>query len=227
MRGPETPYFPEIPQQKFDAVIVLGENIKKGWGSKEIRKDRYHLSPYSKANALAAAILFLKSATDTFIFPTGYTSGTNVSSEAEAMYAYFESNLHPILRAQTENPLLQKHLNLLKLPTYMLETKSLTTSGNAREVKKITKANNLTNLGLLTSDFHLQRADHHFRKYGINTKLIAAQQILEQVLPGIKDKFINPVMLDQELNRERLITIIETLPLGTLLTGTLARVTRK
>lgn len=217
---------PEAPQQRFDAIIVLGENIKKGWSPKEIRQDKFYLSPYSKANVLAASILYLKGTTDRLIFSTGCTSGNKVPSESEAMAIHFSRITNTVLRAQLNNPHLLRQLNSLEPSNPILETKSLSTSENAKEIKKIVTNLGLTNLGLLTVDFHLPRANYHFQRHGINATTIATEDILETVLPGIKDKFMNPDMVAQELKKERMITAIEKLPLGTLLTSSLARITR-
>lgn len=218
---------PEMSKQRFDAVIVLGENIKKHWGPNEIRyheeRDGRHLylSPYSKANVLATSILYLMGVTNTFIFSTAHTAGKSVLSEAEAMANHFRKLLQPL---PNYDVWAQKGLHW---PLIILEEKSLSTSSNAREVAKIIKSNKITNLGLLTVDFHMPRAELHFKRHGINARTISTQDVLQTVLPGIKDKFMTPQMLDQELRRERIITAVEKLPLGTTATGFLARLTRK
>ena len=172
---------PEMSKQRFDAVIVLGENIKKHWGPNEIRcheeRDGRHLylSPYSKANVLAISILYLMGVTNTFIFSTAHTSGKSVPSEAEAMANHFRKLLQPLPNIAIRNRYLyhvwaQKGLHW---PLIILEEKSLSTSSNAREVAKIVKSNKLTNLGLLTVDFHMPRSELHFKRHGINARTIS------------------------------------------------------
>ena len=70
-------------------------------------------------------------------------------------------------------------------------------------------------------------ADYHFRKHGVNAVTIVTEDVLEAVLPGIKDKFMNPDMVTQELKREDIIRKVESLPFGTTVTTLIARVTRK
>lgn len=230
MRSHELPDSPETQRPKLDALIVLGENIKKGWGPKEIRQDPLQLSPYSKANALAAAILYLQGATDTFIFSTGRTAGKSVPSEAEAMQAYFGRITRQILETRRKNPHLKDlWSNRSFSPIIILEERSLNTAGNAREVVKTIKEESISSntFGLLAPSFHIKRAEMHFRRHGIEATVFTTDDILEAVMPGIKDNFMNPEMLAQELKREKIIATIEKLPLGTLVTGSLSRLTRR
>ncbi|MEK7534746.1 MAG: ElyC/SanA/YdcF family protein [Patescibacteria group bacterium] len=213
---------------------MLGENIRKDWSPKEIQEDPFHLSPYSKANALAATILYLQCITDTFIFSTGYTAGKNMPSEAEAMQAYLRRIMQPMLDASIKNPHLEDFfLNRSPFnffPNIILEQRSVNTSGNAKETARIIRgfsSDSSRGVGLLALGFHLRRADTHFKKHGVEAKLLATENILEKVLPGIKDKFMNPTMVAQEIKRENIIRKIENLPLGTTATSLVARLTRK
>lgn len=229
MGNPERQSSPEIPTLQFDAIVVLGENIKRGWSPKEIREDKYHLSPYSKANVLAATILYLKGITNSLIFSTGHTAGKNVPSEAQAMENYFKTILEQRRRAEKENPFLNSQLYM---PPFSIikEERSLTTSANAREVKRFLKEYHPgvdERVALLVPGFHAQRADYHFKRQGLNLKILKTEDILQQVLPGIKDKFMTPDMVALELNREKVIATIEKLPLGTFITGSLSRLTRR
>ena len=230
MGSPEVVSSQETPQQKYGAIVVLGENIKEGWGPKEIREDKFHLSPYSKANTLAATILYLKGASSTFIFSTGHTAGKIVPSEAEAMKNYFIRIIQPIRYAARINPTLGTRLNCLGYFQPITEERSLTTSQNAKEVKKFLKEyyrGDNTKLGLLVPSFHAQRADYHFKRQGLRLQILKTEDVLEQVMPCIKDKFMNPDMVAQEIKRENIIRKIENLPLGTTATSLVARLTRK
>lgn len=225
---------PEIPR-KLDAIIVIGENIKKDWGPKEIRERKSHLGPYSEANVLAATILYLKGVADRIIFSTGYTAGKKVPSEAKAMEAYFERITNSILLARHENPHLENlWSNRSYYPITILEEKSLNTSGNARQVVKLLekvgfKKKDFGNneFGLLAPSFHIKRVNDRFQEHGINAELFVTEDILEEVLPRITDKFMNSAMVAQELKRENVIRTIESLSLGTSIISLLARVTRK
>jgi len=149
-----TPISPEINKtKKLDALIVLGHNIGVGWKGKRIRLNPDHLSGHSKLSAIAAAIAYKDGLTGKLIFSSGHTAGKRFPSEAQAMKAF-------ILKRYPEIP--QSDI--------LTEDRSIDTSGNAIESRKIVRQCNFINVGLMSTGDHLVNAAVLFQRLGLKIK---------------------------------------------------------
>jgi len=165
----DVPVLPESPFEKVDAIVVLGKNLGIGWGEKEIREQRFHLSPHSRINVLAAGVLYKEGYTNKIIFSTGRTAGTDLS-EAELMKRHLMRIFPSIPEADI-----------------LLEEISWDTNTNGKMLKKKLKEWGLNRAALLTTSFHLERAEYLLRRAGVNLDDLFAS---DEVLGESRSKFV-------------------------------------
>ena len=141
-------------------------NILIGLG-KALIFDEYEkimLTPESKATAHAGGIICDKGILEKFILSGGKTQGENYPSEAELMRDYIYENISK---------------NVADFIT--LESNSMTTWGNARNVKRILENEINKDAGLLTIGYHLPRAIKIFEIEGFsNLAPLASENYLQE-----------------------------------------------
>ncbi len=202
---------PEIPQ-KLDALIVLGKNIGVDWTPDNIREQKFHLSPHSRINVLAAGILFKAGVSNRIIFSTGKTAGKDTPSEAEAM----KRHLLRIFPSIPENAI-------------TLEENSLNTYTNAAQVKRIMEQQELEEIGLVSVGFHLKRAAYLFKQAGISLdprNILAAEEILRQRRPGYVERYLKSDLVAKENEKEKKAYFIQRLPFASQVLNFVTRFTR-
>lgn len=181
----------EALRGKLDAIVVLGENLRIGWGPHEIESTRKHLSPYSRISVLAAGLLYKAGVTDTIIFSTGQNQGYHLPSEAQAM----KNHLLRIFKDIPEDAVI-------------LEEESADTLSNAKEVKKIADKYGFREVGLLAPGFHLERSNILFRWFNLMTTLIAHEDVLRSKKRRFVEKYVNSQDYQKEAEREKEIVEI-------------------
>lgn len=165
----DLPIIPEAPFEKVDAIVVLGKNLGLGWGEKEIREQRFHLSPHSRINVLAAGMLYKEGYTDKIVFSTGKTGGSKFS-EAELM----KRHLMRIFPSIPESDIL-------------LQDVSWDTNTDGKMLKKKLKEWGLKRVALLTTGFHVERAEYLLRRAGVNLDDLFAS---DEILGESRSKFV-------------------------------------
>ncbi|MBF8249544.1 MAG: hypothetical protein HW400_145 [Candidatus Levybacteria bacterium] len=149
---------------KFDALIVLGHNLGSGWKGERIRRNQNHLSGHSKLSVQATGILYRAGIVDRIIFSSGHTAGKKTPSEAEAMKTF-------LLVRFPEIP----------INAIILEDKSIETSGNIEESKRIVDQENFINVGLMSTGDHVLNASVLSERYGLKIKeenCLASEEIV-------------------------------------------------
>lgn len=200
----------EQPFTKLDAIIVLGKNLGIGWTAKEINEQRFHLSPHSRINVLAAGILYKAGYTDHIVFSVGKTGGSEFS-EAELM----KRHLMRIFPSIPESAIL-------------LQDVSWDTNTDGKMLKKKLSEWDLKRVALLTVGFHVERAEYLLERAGINLdELFASDDILELFRPGLIERYQDFQLYQVEEDREERGLQIQTKPLVpealSILTGVFTR----
>ena len=189
---------PEVNQTKFDAMIVLGRNFVVGYDMKTLPQERTKLSPTSRINVLAAGIMYKQRLCDKIIFSTGYTAGSNMPSESEAM----RQHLLKIFKDIPEKDVL-------------IEDVSTDTDTNAQEIRKIIDQHpEFHNLGLLTDTTHLRRAEKVFKKNGMLVKPFDSLNVLGEKRASVVERYVQSELYSKQARRDKLGNIIQTIPIA-------------
>ena len=187
---------PELELPKVDALIVLGRNFQPGFNRKTLAEQRFHLSPGSRINDLAAGLILKAGLADVIILSTGHTAGANVPSEARAM----KDHMQRIFKDIPEESII-------------LEENSIDTEGNVSEIKKILGQHpEFRTLGLLTDTSHLERAVPLFNKAGLPVTPYDALSILGEERPGLMENYINSEIYQKTEKQDKRAQQIQTLP---------------
>lgn len=201
---------PEIPGEKLDAIVVLGHNIGTDWGSDEIRRQRFHLSPHSRINVLAAGVLYRTGIADKIILSTG-NAGKDYPSEASAM----KDQLKRIFKNIPDSAII-------------LEEESWDTRTNAKEVKRIMEKHGFENIGLITIGIaHLKRAIGLFEREGLTVTPFASERVLKKLRPTFVKKYLSSSLVQKEMERDNKAFRIQFAPVvGPTLSAALSLITR-
>lgn len=153
-----------------DVLVVLGKNIGVGSTKYDIRNNPRNLSMESKMAVRGALQLVENGLVNrALLFSGGYTAGSDISSEAQAMYDYYIDRVSG------------------KSPHVILEENSIDTSSNAKYVRstleQMMERGDLglrydSRIGLVTAGFHLDRACRYFENYGIGLSWRGASEDL-------------------------------------------------
>lgn len=152
----------EIPNN-YDAAIVHGGGWREGFDPKNTTGQIPHLSLEAKMRVQACGVLAENGKIQEAIFSGGQTLGENYSSEAEAMEKYFRATFP----------------DLKDFPIF-LEKESYDTSENAKFTKDIMDRHEINTVFMITSGFHLKRAQKLFQEFGINTYPLGAEELVKQ-----------------------------------------------
>ncbi|HVZ58244.1 MAG TPA: YdcF family protein [Patescibacteria group bacterium] len=209
MVTPEFSRNPEAELSRVDALIVLGRNFQPGFDRKALAEQRFHLSPQSRINDLAAGLLYEAGFADTLVISTGHTSGSNVPSEAEAMKTHLQSIFKDIPDE-----------------AIVLEENSIDTEGNAAEVKKITEQHpEWKDFGLLTDPSHLERAVPLFTQQGMTIKPYDSLAILgakdSMFVPEFVENYLTSELYQNTIKQDRRAQQLQTLPVVSPITSRL------
>lgn len=198
----------ETPEH-FDAIVVLGKNIGVDYPRARIRQTKGYLSPHSKLNVLAAGDLYAAGTTDRIIFSSGHTSGKNYPSEADAMKRF-------LLERFPEIP----------EEAIILEENSLDTWENAKEVKKVIKQNRFESVGLLTVEFHLERAAFLFASERIYAIPLSTDRVINDRKPKFAENYAKTRLVVREREKEKRALMVQMLPLGRQAVSIITHITR-
>ncbi len=200
----EVEYSPnhELALPHVDALIVLGRNFQPGFKRRTLADQRFHLSPGSRINTLAAGLICKAGLADTLIFSTGHTAGSNVPSEARAMKDH-----------------LQRIFKDIPDEAIILEETSVDTEGNAKEVKKIIDRHpEFKTFGLLADTSHLERTPL-FERVGIQVIPFDALAILGEERPGLIANYLKSEIYQETEKQDNRVRQIQSLPIVSPLTS--------
>jgi uncharacterized SAM-binding protein YcdF (DUF218 family) len=179
------------PGSVYDAIIILGSNIKPADGG-------YRPVTYAdhddfgmlagEIRIVAAVLLHEQHVTDTFVFSTGVSEktksafGPNVPSEASV---YSEDFL--------------RHVRSSGLPTpkVILEDNSVNTYSNLTECIAIILENSWSHVGIMSARYHIPRVQMLWDLARANHPVVAsadflaAEDIVTKYQPGIYDDMID------------------------------------
>jgi len=193
----------EVELPRVDALIVLGRNFQPGFNRRTLAEQRFHLSPGSRINVLAAGLIYKAGLTDKLIISTGHTAGSNVPSEAKAMKDH-----------------LQRIFKDIPDEAIVLEETSVDTEGNVNEVKKIVDQNpELRTFGLLTDESHLERAEPLFEKSGVSVLPFNALVILGEKRPRLIENYIKSEVYQKTEKQDKRAQQIQSLPIVSPITS--------
>ncbi|MGA2911722.1 MAG: YdcF family protein [Candidatus Levyibacteriota bacterium] len=193
---------PELALPHVDALIVLGRNFQPGFNRKTLAEQRFHLSPGSRINTLAAGLICKAGLADTLIISTGHTAGSNVPSEAKAM----KDDLQRIFKDIPDEAII-------------LEETSVDTEGNANEVKKIIDRHpEFKTFGLLADTSHLERTPL-FERVGIQVVPFDALAILGEKRPKLIENYIKSEIYQKTEKQDKRARQIQSLPIISPLTS--------
>jgi uncharacterized SAM-binding protein YcdF (DUF218 family) len=178
------------PLAPWDALIVLGSNIKRdGGGYRPVTYDDYDIFGMlaGEIRIIAAVILYEQDVTSTFVFSTGISEktkqilGPNVPSEATVYSQDFLSRI----RSSSRPP-----------PAVVLEDRSVNTYSNLTECIAIIRRNRWKHVAIMSARYHMERVQMLWElareKHPIATTadFVAAEDIVTEYLPGIYEDMI-------------------------------------
>lgn len=192
----------ERPKPDFDAVIVLGANIKKV-------QERFSPTDYTSPTEMglsgggirlaAAAELFIKGAASKFVFSGGRSArakvkyGEDIPNEAQIYGDQFSK----ILLGMRSHSEYQDELKDIPDPEIIHEDRSNNTETNIREVLKLIKNSPWQKVAILTSEYHLPRVKALYEAVlkdhpEINTEIsfLSAEETVKELRPGKYDEII-------------------------------------
>ncbi len=179
-------------------LVVLGKNIGEDWTGEDIRNQRFHLSPHSRRNVLAAGIKYKKRETRKIIFSTGHTAGSAAPSEAEAM----RIQLKRIFKSIPDGAI-------------QVEDKSWDTNTNAKYVKPMVEANDSATTGLMTNGFHLRRARFLFRRRRVPiAETFTSEDVIATRWPRYIQNVLASDLVKRETKKENRLYWIQRIPLA-------------
>jgi hypothetical protein len=193
----------ELMLPHVDALIVLGRNFQPGFNRKTLAAQRFHLSPGSRINDLAAGLIHKAGLADILITSTGHTAGNNVPSEAGAM----KDHLQRIFKDIPDGAIIPEEI-------------SVDTEGNASEVKKILDSHpELRTFGLLADSSHLKRAVQLFKRAGISVIPFDALAILGEKRPDLVEHYLQSEIYQKTEKQDKRAQQIQSLPVVSPLTS--------
>ncbi len=160
---------------EFGAVIALGKN----WRLPIDGGPRIYLSLESKMTSLAAGQMYSDGRVGKILFVTGKTAGKDKDgnfypTEGEEMYKFMRI-FFPDIPAED----------------VIIEGESFDTAGNAEEVGKILKREQINDPALLTVGFHMPRSRKTFANYNVPIKAaFSSESVLKGRNPHF-DKFLH------------------------------------
>lgn len=150
----------------YSVIIVLGTGLIKEVDP-TTGEERVVLDQDGKVRSMASGLLAQELDVPEVIYTGGKTLGPDYPSEAEKMYEYAK-RLYPDLGKRT----------------VVLEEKAWDTSTNAEFVADIMNEEQTTGSAiLLTSESHLERADYHFLRHGIDATPMSAEAVTARRSP--------------------------------------------
>lgn len=181
---------------RVDTLVVLGKNIGEDWTGEDIRNQRFHLSPHSRRNVIAAGIRYKDGLTSSILFSTGQTAGPDVPSEAEAMRVQLKRIFKSIPDAAIQT-----------------EEQSWDTNTNAKFVKPKIENGGYRRVGLETNIFHLRRARFLFRRRRVQiTQTIASEDIIARRWPRYIQNVLASDLVRRETKKEGRLYLIQRIP---------------
>jgi len=148
-------------------IAVLGG----GFAKKGIPPEGIELSKDSKMRVRAAGYRLKKEGAGKLILSGGQTRGSSMPSEAEFMSKYLLS-IFPELKA-----------------TLALESRSIDTSENVKYL--IPLFDDDETVEVVTSAYHVKRAERLFKAYGRAVSVLSAESILAEKEPEEIEKFLS------------------------------------
>lgn len=151
----------DLPRHR--ALVVLGSEFRSDIPKKsghELRPNALGLE--AKIRALAAGEMLQNETVEKVIFSGGQTAGAAYPSQAAAMWEYLKKR-YPHVQ--------EDHI--------ILEEGSIDTVENAKKIADLLDQYGLDNvILLLTSEWHLKRAQKIFENQGIETEPLSAEELL-------------------------------------------------
>jgi uncharacterized SAM-binding protein YcdF (DUF218 family) len=188
----QTPEMENLPD--YQALIVLGGGYSEETDPKSGLK-RLILNQDTRVRATASGILVEALNIPEVIYTGGKIAGPNNPSVAAAMYEYAK-RLYPDLEDRK----------------VVLEGESWDTSTNAEYVSEILAQENITGSTiLLSSGYHLPRADNFFLQRGIDATPMAAEEIVATRSPHHKKYIEKKLASLGNLKAEVMETILRSM----------------
>jgi hypothetical protein len=178
------------PRATWDALIILGSNIKRdGDGYRPVTYDDYDTFGMlsGEIRIIAAVILHEQNVTSTFVFSTGTSEktkeilGPNVPSEATVYSQDFLSRIR-----SSDRP----------APAVILEDRSVNTYSNLTECIAIIRRNRWRHVAIMSARYHMARVQVLWElareKHPVATTavFVAAEDVVTQYRPGIYEDMI-------------------------------------
>jgi uncharacterized SAM-binding protein YcdF (DUF218 family) len=179
------------PRATWDALIILGSNIKRdGDGYRPVTYDDHDKFGMlaGEIRIIAAVILYEQSVTGVFVFSTGISEktkeilGPNVPSEATVYSQDFLSRI----RSSNRPP-----------PAVILEDRSVNTYSNLTECIAIIRRNRWKHVAIMSARYHMARVQMLWElareKHPVATTavFVAAEDVVTEYLPGIYEAMID------------------------------------
>jgi hypothetical protein len=181
----------EHTPRRYDAVIVLGMNIRKteaGYRPTTYADHDQYGMLAGEMNTIAAQLLHEQQATDTFVFSTGSSEktkaafGPDVPTEAEIYNKDFLKRI-----AGSSQP----------KPVIILEDRSVNTYSNLTECIDIINEQGWQNIAIMSARYHIPRVkmlwEFAQEKHPAQARaeFLIAEDIIQQATPGVYDELID------------------------------------
>ncbi len=177
---------------EYKILIALGKAL-------ELEDNKAILTPSSKATAYATGVIGDRGDLNQLIISGGKTLGLKYASEAELMRDFIYKNISR---------------DVADFAT--LEDKSKTTLGNVKNIVEILEENINQDIGLLTVEYHLNRATRTFKRKGFSDLIsLASEDFLGGDYKGRFLDYLNSPKGKGEEKKEKIISLVTFFPGGT------------